>query len=390
MMQIIKIDAPNSKIGMKEISETYGDNVLILSNSRVAGKSQIVIAADENSRPAAPLQAPRIAPIESAPSPEAVFASTQSFLQGLSGSGESQLIKDLTALIKTEFEGVQKHLLEIKHSAQTRPDNELSALLDDSAIPASLMRKLLQETAGCQSAAQITDSLEQFLEANLPANARLTGRPEVHVLAGNHGSGKTLCAVRLAARINAECQHPAIVVSYKAYKDGAWAQLQLLGAKTGVDVYRANDIGTLVTIANENIDHSSVIIELPSSNSMDEALLLNQELPFARFHMVVPCDSYGTALSRMLKTSQLRFSSVLITRLDCHVYWPLISFLLEQKLPLLFGCASPDIAQPLIDIDKSILTDAVLLELRQRLSEWTIAPVRPASASFGSAGINRT
>jgi len=377
MMQIIKIAAPNSKIAMKEISEKYGENVLILSNSRVAGKNQIIIAADENSRlPAARLRAPRIAHLESVPEPDTVFASNQA-TQVISGSGEPQLFKDLTSLIKIEFEAVKKNLLAIMHSAQTRPDNELSALLDDSMIPASLMRKLVQETAGCQTATQIIDSLEQFLNTNLPSNARLTGRPEVHVLAGNHGSGKTLCAVRLAAKINADCQHPAIVVSYKAYKDGAWAQLQLLGAKTGIDVYRANDIGTLVTIASENIDHSSVIIELPSSNSVDEALLLNQELPIARFHMVVACDSYGTATSNILKASQLRFSSVLVTRLDSRgVHWPLISFLLDQKLPLLFGCASPDVAQPLIEFNKSILTDAVLQDIRQRLSDWTIAQIR--------------
>jgi len=383
MMQLIKIIALNSKIAMKEISEKYGENVLMLSNSRVAGKTQIVIAADENNRlPAAHLNAPRVAHRESASEPDTVFASNQSATQVISGPSESQLIKDLTSLIKIELEAVKKHLLEIKHSSQTRPDNELSALLNDSMIPASLMCKLAQETTGCRTATQMIDSLEQFLDTNLPSNARLTGRPEVHVLAGNHGSGKTLCAVRLAAKINADCQHPAIVVSYKAYKEGAWAQLQLLGAKAGIDVYRANDIDTLVTIANENIDHSSVIIELPSSNSVDEALLLNQELPIARFHMVVACDSYGAATSNILKTSQLRFSSVLVTRLDYRgVYWPLISFLLEQKLPLLFGCASPDVAQPLIEINKSILTDAVLQDMRQSLSDWTITLVKPSPAA---------
>ena len=387
-MQIIKIDALNSKIAMKEISEKYGDNVLILSNSRVAGKSRIVIAADEKSRlPATPPSAEKIAYLKSAPEPDGLLSPPEQLqTERISVSGEAQLLADLTSLIRIEFDEVRKGLLEIRHSAQSRPDNDLSALLDDSVIPASLMRKLAQETAGCRTATQITDSLELFLDNNLPPNVRLGARPEVHVLAGNHGSGKTLCAVRLAARINTECQHPAIVVSYKAYKEGAWAQLQLLGAKTGVDVYRANDVGTLVTIANENIGHSSVIIELPSSNSVDEALLLNQELPFARFHLVAPCDSYGAAISNMLKASTLRFSSVLVTRLDCRVeYWPLISFLLDQKLPLWFGCASPDVAHPLIDINKSTLIDAVMQDIRRRLSDWTTGPAATLPVSFSNA-----
>ena len=386
MVEIIRIDVLNSKIAMKEIGEKYGENVLMLSNSRVAGKNRIVIAADEHNRlPAEHLKAPRIASLESASEPDTVLLYNQSAAQEISGSGEPQQLKDLTSLIKTEFEAVKKNLLEIKQCAQLGLDNGLSALLDDSMIPASLMRKLVQETTGCRTATQITDSLEQFLDINLPATARLTGRPELHVLAGNHGSGKTLCAMRLAARIKADCQHPAIVVSYKAYKNGAWAQLQLLGAKTGIDVYRANDIATLVTIVIENIDRSSVIIELPSCNSADEALLLNQELPIARFHMVVACDSYGAVIGNILNASQLSFSSVLVTRLDYpEVYWPLISFLLEQKLPLLFGCSSPDVEQPLIEINKSILAEAILRDVRQRLLVSTISAVNPSPASFGS------
>ena len=45
-MRIERFDAVDATRGMREINARYGDDALIIANSRIGGKSQFVIAID--------------------------------------------------------------------------------------------------------------------------------------------------------------------------------------------------------------------------------------------------------------------------------------------------------------------------------------------------------
>ncbi len=88
-------------------------------------------------------------------------------------------------------------------------------------------------------------------------------KPGIHALFGNHGCGKTTLAIKLASFLSST-DKPAIVVSYRDDKDGAWSVLQVLGAKAGIATFQACGEENLRALIKEFSNSRSIIIDTSS------------------------------------------------------------------------------------------------------------------------------
>lgn len=346
-MKIERFDAIDARSGMREINAKYGDDVLIISNSRLAGKNRFVIAVNDTATPM----------------PDATAVKTKADRQ------DSAALKELQRLMDSRFESLKGdlmlvrrnqaslyHLTQGKNTAAAASEHKLLQLLANTTVPVNLLHRLQKITARCSKQSDIVQAVRIFLSRQLPETVMLADTPTTHILVGSHGVGKSLSAMRMGAMINAQADKSAVVVGYKSTKDGARAQLQILGEKAGVRIDFANDCETLLSIINRHMGASSVIVDVPGDLPASELYNLSQCLPLAEFHLVMAKDNNQHDLQFCKKEYGLTFSSAIITRMDCQgAYWPLIHSLMEHKIPLLFGGHSASVHQPFVSLDKKLL-----------------------------------
>ncbi|MDI6692988.1 MAG: signal recognition particle protein [Anaerosomatales bacterium] len=155
----------------------------------------------------------------------------------------------------------------------------------------------------------------------------LSGRiPNVIVLVGLQGSGKTTAAAKLALHLKSKGRHP-LLVACDVYRPAAADQLQTLGAEIGVPVHR-QDGADPVTIATQSIRVAKdrlrdvVIIDTAGrlhvdEQMMDEAARIVKAVSPDAVLMVVDAmtgqDAVNAAAAFLDRVS---FDGVVITKLD--------------------------------------------------------------------------
>jgi flagellar biosynthesis protein FlhF len=121
------------------------------------------------------------------------------------------------------------------------------------------------------------------------------------------------------------------VVSYHDMRAGAWSQTQMLCAQLGVDCFRASNPETLQLLLNELSPRRLILIDTPGVQMTDRLAEIVQICPQAGMHAVVPADSSGVSLSRIMSKSKVQWQSLMISKLDeSNSPWPLIQFLIAD------------------------------------------------------------
>jgi flagellar biosynthesis protein FlhF len=121
------------------------------------------------------------------------------------------------------------------------------------------------------------------------------------------------------------------VVSYHDMRAGAWSQTQMLCAQLGVDCFRASSPETLQLLLNELSPRRLILIDTPGVQMIERLAEIVQICPEAGLHAVVPADSSGVSLTRIMSKSKLQWQSLMISKLDeSHSPWPLIQFLIAD------------------------------------------------------------
>lgn len=360
-MRIESFDSIDTKTGMREISSRYGGDVLIISNSRVDGKNRFVIAVDKDKE-----DKPEEINNFEIQGKDIFSSKIKEVEKSLTEEDENiSSAKELIEYIRVEFDRIKSgnNTKNVKNDRSGKIIFE--EILGETSISMRFARRLENLIENCTSKKGVISELGKYFQNQIPGVAQLPSAPALHMLVGNHGAGKTLCAVRMAWHIASTYKHSAIAVSYKPGKNGSWAHMQLLGSKLGVEVYRAAEISALLAIISENMHSSSIIIEISSNVDVKEIAEMQNDLPFAHFHLVIPKDGYSNMLNPQMGKLALNFSSILATRLDRQgSYWPLMDAITEGKIPVLFGSISEDVTIPFIEIDKDFLIKETLKDER--------------------------
>lgn len=191
----------------------------------------------------------------------------QSIFSGLRGKG-----KLTEADINEAMREIRMALLEadvnfkvVKTFIANTKERCLSAEVLDSLTPAQNVIKIVLD--------ELTELLGRT-DSKLVLSSRI---PNVIMLVGLQGSGKTTAAAKLAYRLKQE-NHSPLLVAGDVYRPAAAEQLQTLGDEIGVRVYRG-DGQDLVRIAEEGIQDAIdslrdvVIIDTAGRLHVDEDMM---------------------------------------------------------------------------------------------------------------------
>ncbi len=379
-MELKRILARDTRSATEKAMAMFGPDVLIISNNRVEGQTELIVAMDvaeaspeefldenESSLNAKGSVTVSVAAINAARR----ISSTPSSLKSPFSDHLHQLLQPGSRTLETETEpvaAVSTEQILTEGRDQVRSQEIVSLVREELAALRQEFR-LSQQTASWQMnqywPAHIQPLIQTMTEAGVPTALRALlqeglreqptldraldsiraqlahnlERPQegfpnrgIHVLAGLSGSGKTLMVAKAAQQVAMHYGAEYVaVVSYHDMRAGAWSQTQMLCAQLGVDCFRASSPETLQLLLNELSPRRLILIDTPGVQMTDRLAEIVQICPQAGLHAVVPADSSGVSLSRIMSKSKLPWQSLMISKLDeSNSPWPLIQFLIAD------------------------------------------------------------
>ncbi len=381
-MELKRILARDTRSATEKAMALFGPDVLIISNHRVEGQTELIVALDvaeatpdelleaesegQNQGPS-PVTVTAAGPrsrISNTPSSvnnpfsdhlhqllqpgakmaqpdeaESMSNGTASTEQLLTQGREQVRSQEIVSLVREELAALRQEFRLSQQTASWQMNQywpahiqPLVEAMTEAAIPTAL-RALLQEGLREQPTLDhALDSIRAQLTHNLERPQEGFPNKGVHVMAGLSGSGKTLMVAKAAQQVAMHYGTEYVaVVSYHDMRAGAWSQTQMLCAQMGVDCFRASSPETLQLLINELSTRRLILIDTPGVQMNERLSEILQVCPQVGLHAVVPADSSSVTLSRILLKSQLPWKSIMVSKLDeANSPWPLIQFLIAE------------------------------------------------------------
>jgi len=381
-MELKRILGRDSRSATAEAMEQFGRDALIISNERVNGKVEVIVAVeladgsacavDDAARSAGAAFAPLVpegsrrfgemlqqsmgaisrpaAPAAGDDAPPARSLEKQEFERA---QELVQMVREEFAELRREFR-ISRELgaWQASHglAAAVEP---LAAALVEAGVPAGLRGLLHDQLREADSFEGAVAALEGCLTQSMRAGRHRGLLEGIHVIAGPSGAGKSMMVGRLAAahaRADAHRPEGVAVVGFCDQRPGAWSQLQLLSAQAGVECYRANNAQMLGEIIGEIGCRRLVLIDTPGARVAEHVGRIAGTVAAAQFHLLLPADASAATFKRFLAPSNPAWQSLMLSKLDESSHpWPLVQVLCERDLTLSFAGRAPG-----VDVNESI------------------------------------
>ena len=88
------------------------------------------------------------------------------------------------------------------------------------------------------------------------------------------------------------------LISFNDSRIGAWGMFQTIGAATGIDCFRANDLQILEAVLSEVSDRNIILIDVGAETFNSAGEELGAMMETFSMHLVVPVDSSEEILRR--------------------------------------------------------------------------------------------
>ena len=384
-MELKRILAKDLRRATEKAVKLYGEDVLVISNAKVNGQHEVIVAVDLGAEPAhedSPwLQANRSTDdgdtklfqtalresvreqkelsddIEDDVTYDSVLrqrAQAESSNSNtdrraadhrdyIRGREIVDLVRDELAAIRKEFKMAQRINAWQSESPSRSAVKPLVAALAEASIPVSLRTLLVDHVSAMDDLAQAKQSLHAHLSKSMGEHWAKLPQRGVHAITGPAGAGKTMMVARLA-RTAAERKGPesVAVISYADQRAGAWSQIQMLCAQAGVDCLRANDPETLKILLGELGQRHLVLIDTPGVEVFTRIEQIRSCSSDIACHLLLPADAAGTTVRKYLVDAPNPWHSLMASRLDEATQpWALIQVLCDKSVPLSAASHSP-------------------------------------------------
>ena len=378
-MELKRILAKDLRRATEKAVALYGQDVLFVSNSRANGMIEVIVAVDVNPEPwaeastsgdgdrfsevlhksfkaldkgatASPADEPSIKQDASQPT-----HNDRSDEQGSDSSNASQhreyirgreivdMVRDELSAIRKEFKLAQRVATWQSDSSANVAVRPLIAALAEASIPVSLRTLLVDHINTMTDLDDAKEALRLHLTKSLGEHWAKLPQRGVHAIAGPAGAGKTLMVARLArAAAERKGAESVAVISYSDQRAGAWSQIQMLCAQSGVDCLRANDPETLKTLLSELGQRRLVLIDTPGVQTAEKLQQIIECCPELSAHLIVPADASMTTVRRYLADMKINWASLMVSRMDEATQpWALLQMLCEKPVKLSAASHSP-------------------------------------------------
>lgn len=370
-MELKRILAKDIRRATEKAVALYGKDVLFVSNARVNGMTEVIVAVEV--MPDAPLElssrgtgaqfhaaltqsfkslengatataAPYIeepAELEAEADEEATpLANQRDYIRGRE---IVDMVRDELTAIRKEFKLAQRVAMWQNDSTASAAIRPLTAALAEAGIPVSLRTLLVDHISDMDDLQQAMTALQSHLANSIGEHRAKLPQSGIHAIAGPAGAGKTLMVARLAKAAAARKGADSVaVISYSDQRAGAWSQIQMLCAQSGVDCLRAADADTLRMLLSELGTKKLILIDTPG---VEVAAKLNEITGCAAdlcCHLILPADASSTTVRKYLLDPQLHWNSLMLSRMDESTQpWALIQHLCEHPVALSAASHSP-------------------------------------------------
>ena len=421
-MELKRILARDTRSATEKAMAMFGPDVLIISNHRVEGQTELIVAldvaeasldemletdAEEQSQESNSVTVTAKGPRQRLSStPSSVSSPFSDHLHQLlqpasrmAQQAEAEPIahvstehlltqgreqvrsQEIVSLVREELAALRQEFRLSQQTANWQMNQywpahiqPLVQAMTEAAVPTAL-RALLQEGLREQPTLDSAlDSIRAQLTHNLERPQEGFPNKGVHVMAGLSGSGKTLMVAKAAQQVALHYGTEYVaVVSYHDMRAGAWSQTQMLCAQLGVDCFRAGSPETLKLLLDELSPRRMIVIDTPGVQMSERLAEILQICPEAGLHAVVPADSSAVTLSRIMLKSKLPWQSLMISKLDeANSPWPLIQFLIAEgaKCVVSAGGGSDNISDGLKSSGLQKLINMAMTQLNPSLDAF--------------------
>ena len=415
-MELKRILARDSRAANEKAIQLYGKDVLIISSQRLDNQIELIVAVDLDAAPVAAVAEPvkaaldtreetvapfvpfsklfqsasafaPLSPEESVPEValalEAAVAVPQAVVSAPALNQEAQALQqhegqrsqEIVELLRLEMAALRK---EFSLSRQMMPwqdglrlspaIQQLSMAMSEVGMPAGLRALLTDSIQELESVEQAWPVMQSLLVGALNRPAMTPPESGVHALCGPSGSGKTSMVGRLAyAAAQVHGVENQVMISFADQRPGAWAQMQLLAAQSGVACFRAANSDMLRALLQE-MEGKTVWIDTCGTDFSAQAERLQAEHPMVLRHAVLPVDATVTSVQKILQNSAVKWSSLMLSKVDEAAYpWALIKGLSEQSLGVSCVAGSTRMEQAAQPFDAARLVQLALTPLQQHV-----------------------
>jgi flagellar biosynthesis GTPase FlhF len=339
-MELKRILARDTRSATEQAIAMYGKDVLIISNHRVSGQTELVIALEvetveieasedelleieatvaANSIEDSPAKSAETKAKESSGFDDHLANALLAPLRAAAINTEAKATpamtlaeqtrenargKEIVSLVIEELSALRQEIrmnqqVSAWETQQQWPEylQELVNNLCEAPVPSALRTLLLSGLKEQKNLSDAKSSLQQQLLCNLKSRSQPFILSGVHAVAGSSGAGKTLMTIRWAqhaARLMGS--NKVAVVSYQDDRAGAWSQIQQLSAQAEVDCYRAANAENLEQLLKELSSRQLVLIDTSGVQMTDR---LTEILAIDRNCQLHACfDRFGLGLEQ--------------------------------------------------------------------------------------------
>lgn len=376
-MELKRILAKDARSAHEKAAALYGGDVMVISCNRVGTQTELIVAVDnghqapvpsmemttssppsprlssDTSHPFADVfelakQLPAAARVDDAPQATPATASTEhATAHTLSSQAEENMERvrgqALVSLVREEIASLRREFQLSRlgsdlpgTTATASPTRLMHEALVECLAPAALRGTLIEDLLDCTDTGQALEIVHDRLMANLDVPVSPSLISGVHALCGPSGAGKTLMANRILAAAANELpiRHMALI-SYADNKPGAWSQMQILAAQSGVEVYRARDLQALALLLEDLGQRQLIVIDTAGNDPLRQAMDLAKLDTRIALHTVMPTGASSDQLRRLHSQTEIQWQSLMLSKADDQPNpWPLLGFLAAHRLPV--------------------------------------------------------
>ena len=240
------------------------------------------------------------------------------------------------------------------------------AHMQELGVPASLRTLMADSVKDCETVGAAWPLVHQSLVSAVQRRKAAWPTKGVHALVGPSGAGKTLMIARMAMAAAASMPvEDMAIISFADTKAGAWSQLQVLAAQTGVGCYRAADASTLKLLLEELAHHKVIWIDSSGIDFLAQAAAIQSASGNVQLHAVLALDATVTNVRKTFDASAPVWKSIMLSKFDEAAHpWHVLKALCEHNVPVTAVGASHQLRTEPMAFDASALIDLALQGLR--------------------------